>query len=141
MAVNLATLQDALGNLLAADAAVTAQLGHHNGRIQGAPSAEAQFPYLTIGEDEAADSSTQCVSGERVRAAIVVWTREGGFRQCKAIAAAVKSALDGNLFAVSGHRVVTCHHERSRFMRDLVDGVRQGRLEFTIEIEVDASVV
>lgn len=137
--INLATVQDAFGFILEGDASVTAALGSHNGRILGGTDPTATFPYLTIGEDEPTDSSVQDLEAKSLRMTIHIWTKEGGFAQCKTVEAAVVAALD----TADGHdmpaglRCVSCFHERTRFMRDPVNGIRHGIVEFTADIEAE----
>lgn len=139
--INLATVQDAFGLILEADAAVTAALGSHTGRILGGTDPTATFPYVTIGEDEPTDASVQALEAKSLRMTIHIWTKEGGFAQCKTVEAAIVAALD----SADGHampaglRCVSCFHERSRFMRDPVNGIRHGVVEFTADIEAEQS--
>lgn len=135
--INLSIIQDAIGQLLASDASVTAALGTHDGRILGGPDPLATFPYLTIGEDETRDASVQFLTGKTFRFPVHIWTQEAGFAQCKEIEAAVVAALDDEdgFSLPSGLRCVCSFHEGSRFMRDPRNGIKHGVAEFTAEIE------
>ncbi|MEL7111162.1 MAG: DUF3168 domain-containing protein [Pseudomonadota bacterium] len=133
--IDLSALQDAIGILLAEDSELTTLLGNKNGRIQGAGSAEVDFPYVSIGESDVTDTSVQGLAAKRVRFQCHTWTNERGFHSNKKIDARIVAILDGNAFDVTDHRVVSCFHERSEFMRDPEDGIRHGISEFDIEIE------
>lgn len=133
--IDLSALQNAVGTLLAADADLTTLLGDRVGRIQGAASPTVDLPYVSIGESDVFDTSVQNLSAKRVRFRAKIWTNERGFDLNKKIEARIVTVLDENEFAVAGHRIVSCFHERSDFMRDPEDGVRQGVVDFDIEIE------
>lgn len=139
--MNLSELQDAIGGLLEGDAGVTAVLGSHDARILGGPDPDAVFPYLTIGEDQARDTSVQFLTANDVFLTVHVWTKEDGFASCKAIAGAVADLLDDeDGFAVSASvRCCACFHRSSRFMRDPRAGVRHGVIEFEAQIETATS--
>lgn len=136
-AIDLSNLQDAIGNLLANDAGVTAILGSHDGRIQGATDPDVPLPYITLGESDSRDASVQFLASKFVRFPVHIWTEERGFAQNKRIEAAVVSLLDDEdpQWSVTGVRVVSSFHERSSFYRDLEDGVRHGIVEFDITVE------
>lgn len=134
-AVNLASVQDAIGNMLAADAAVTAALGSHLGRIQGADVAdEVALPYVQIGDDEIRDVSVQFLTAKDVRLKVHIWTAERGFAQCKSIEAAVVALLDDAEITVPALRVVSIFHAVSNFMKDVNNGVRHGVAEFDLSV-------
>ena len=137
--INLATVQDAFGLLLAGDSAVTASLGSHNGRILGGTDPAATYPYLTIGEDEPTDASVQNLEAKSLLMTIHIWTKEGGFAQNKTIEAAIVSALDsedGHTMP-AGLRCSGCFHRKTRFMRDPKNGIRHGVVEFIADIEAE----
>ncbi len=137
--INLADLQDAVALTLAKDADLTTEIGDRNGNIQGAASPEVALPYISIGEVDVTDESVQCLTAKRVRLQIHIWTDERGFHKNKRCEAAIVAALDDNAFAVTDHRVVSCFHERSDFMRDPEAGVRHGVVEFDVTIEPEQS--
>lgn len=132
--INLAPLQDAVGNVLATNSAVTSALGSHNGRIQGATASTVAMPYITIGDDEVNDDSVQGQAIKAVRLKVHIWTAERGFVQSKAIEGAVVAALDDEPLTVAGLRVVSVFHRGSNFMRDIEDGVRHAVVEFDIDV-------
>lgn len=135
MSVDLSKLQDAVGLLLQDDAGVTAVLGNHAGRIQGGTDPKIKPPYITIGEDDALDTSTDCLKASRVSFPIKIWTAEPGFHLNKKIASAVAALLDDTAFDVEGHRIVSSFVMSTRFFRDPAEGVRQGVVELQIDIE------
>ena len=135
--INLSSVQDAFGLIMEADAALTAALGSHNGRILGGTDPTATFPYLTIGEDESRDVSVQSLTAKALRLTVHIWTKEGGFAQCKTIEGALIAALDsedGHAMPAGVH-CPSCFHERTRFMRDPKNGIRHGVVEFYVDIE------
>lgn len=133
--IDLSELQNSVGQLLGGDAELTTLLGSRNGRIQGAASPKVDLPYVSIGESDIGDTSVQGLAAKRVRFMCHVWTNERGFTQNKQIEAAIVAALDDNVWVVPNLRVVSCFHERSDFMRDPMEGVRHGVVEFDIEVE------
>lgn len=133
--IDLSELQNSVGQLLGGDADLTALLGARNGRIQGAASPKVELPYVSIGESDIGDTSVQGLAAKRVRFMCHVWTNERGFTQNKQIEAAIVAALDDTVWNVPNLRVVSCFHERSDFMRDPMEGVRHGVVEFDIEVE------
>lgn len=136
--IDLSALQDAIGVMLGSDATLTTLLGNRDGRIQGAASPQVALPYISIGESDVLDQGVQGLAAKRVRFQCHIWTDERGFTASKKIEAAIVALLDDNAFAVTGHRVVSCFHQRSDFMRDPAEGVRHGVCEFDIELEAAA---
>jgi hypothetical protein len=139
--MNLAELQDAIGALLEADAGVTAALGSHDARILGGPDPNAAFPYLTIGEDEERDTSVQFLTSSDVFVRIHIWTKEDGFSQCKAIAGAIRAAMDtDDGFPVSDNiRCCGSYFRTARFMRDPRGGIRHGIVGFELRNEASSA--
>lgn len=133
--IDLSKLQDAVGELLASDASVTALLGDRPGRIQGATRSDVSLPFISIGDSDSLDQGVQGLAAQRVRFNCHIFTAEDGFDLSKQIEGAVVAAMDDNAFAVAEHRVVSCFHEESRFFRDPMEGVRHAVVEFDIQIE------
>ena len=133
--INLASLQHAIGERLAASLIVTAQLGDHDGRVLAATDPNAQMPFLTFGEDDVRDDSVGGLQAKDVRIAIHIWTREQGFSNCKAIDAAIVEEFDDKPLIVHGQRIVGIWHATSRFMKDVRDDIRHGVTEFEVKTE------
>lgn len=140
MAVDFQALTDAVGAVITAGAGASPSTELANlTAVFDATEDPQEFPYLVIGEHDALDASTQCVDGLSVNFPIHIFTREKGFSQCKAIEKALVDLFDNNEFSVSGHKVISCFHNRSRFIRDPDRNVRHGIVELSIDIEVDNS--
>lgn len=95
-------LQQAIYAALQSDSAVTALIG---ARLFDAVPQSAAFPYLVIGEAEERDESTT-TPATRHLLRLQVWSRGGGTRECKAIAAAIHDRLDGAALTLSGHTLI-----------------------------------
>ena len=63
------------------------------GRVYDRVPAAAQFPYVTIGDDQVIDDGNTCGDGWEVFANVHVWSREPGFPEAKSIAASVTSRI------------------------------------------------
>ena len=135
--INLADLQTAIGNMLAGDAGVTAQLGSHDGRISDGSDPDIPLPNVTLGDSEARDDSVQFLSAKQIYFPVHIWTEEKGFGQNKRIEAAIVALLDQDdpQWVIPGLRVVSSFHLNTRFMNDLEDGVRHGVAEFEMSVE------
>jgi len=95
-------LQQAVFAALSADNAVCAFVA---ARIFDAVPPAAPLPYLVLGEAEEADESATLGAATRHRLALHVWSRAGGTRELKQIAAAVRTCLDGAPLTLSGHNL------------------------------------
>ncbi len=97
-------LQAALFAHLAAHADLMALLGGVH--LHDDVPEEAVFPYVTLGDTETRDWSTQTRRGHEHRVTLHVWSRHKGRREVQAIIAALDDALDGAAPALDGHVLV-----------------------------------
>ena len=65
----------------------------------------ADFPYITIGEDQVVGDESQYHDGSEIFAKVEIWSRAVDFLEAKAIAGAVRDALSQPL-AIAGHTTV-----------------------------------
>lgn len=93
-------LQRAVYPALAADSTVTALCG---GRLYDAVPREAAFPYAVIGEAEERDAGGGVIEHTL---SLHLWSRGGGAREIKQLAAAVATALDGAALILDGHVLI-----------------------------------
>lgn len=94
----------------------------------------AAYPYVTLGEDTAADWSTKLTPGQEVTHTLHVWSRAAGFKECKQIGDQVIQSLTGAALAVAGFRVEVVRLEMNEVLRD-PDGVtRHGVIRFRFNI-------
>ncbi len=133
--IDQSQLQTAIGQFLAADASLSALLGDASGRIQGHPNSDIPLPYISIGDDWSRDASVQGLSARKVRVSVHAWTKEKGFALNKEIESHVVGLLDEADIAVPGHRVVSCFHFRTRFIRGKDIDVKHGNIEFEVDLE------
>lgn len=126
--IDALALQDAIGTLIADN------IGEIEGVI-AAPDNSVAYPYVTLGEDEEADASTQCVAGSDIFFPIHVWTKEKGWTQNKRICCDIRSLLNEAEIVVSGHVVKSIYFRRARRIPDPELGIRHGVMEFDVWIE------
>lgn len=97
-------LQTALFQHLAAQSELTALLG--GARLYDDVPPGAAFPYVTLGDIETRDWSTQTRAGHEHRVTLNVWSRAKGRREVQAIVAALEDAIDGAAPALDDHVLV-----------------------------------
>lgn len=89
------------------------------GRVYDQVPESPVFPYVTIGDEQHIDDSSQCQDGWEVYPDVHVWSRpaNGSKAEVKTLAAQVVDAVK-TLSVVQGFTVVSIFHETSRFLRD-----------------------
>ena len=97
-------LQTGLRAALLADATLVTALGGAQD-FDDVPR-EAPFPYITIGEIETRDWSTQTSRGNEHTVTVHVWSRYRGRKQVQDLIAEVDRILDGTDPPLAGHRLV-----------------------------------
>ena len=117
-------LQQAVYARLAADASLAAACG---GRVFDAVPKGAAFPYLVIGEAE--ETATAAVAVEHALS-LHLWSRGGGAREIKQLAAAVRASLDGAALALDGHVLVGLAFVSSDYNRQSDGETWRGSLRF-----------
>lgn len=106
-----AQLQKAIFDALTAAPAVA------GGRVHDTVPAAPVFPYVTIGEEQVIEDGNACDDGWEVFATIHVWSRQPGFPEAKAIAAAAVQRLR-SIATVTSFTVIAAELETSRAFRD-----------------------
>jgi len=93
--------------------------GTCGGRVYDQVPENPVFPYVTIGDEQHVDDSTQCQDGWEIYPDVHVWSRpvNGSKAEVKTLAAGVVEAVKA-ISLVQGFTLVSIHHETSRFLRD-----------------------
>lgn len=76
------------------------------------------FPFVTIGEDQVSDWSTDTASGGEVSVVINIWSRADGWREAKQISKAVYDALHRQELTTPDHEFIACEFESDQPIRD-----------------------
>jgi hypothetical protein len=127
-------LQQAVFAALSADAALTARI---SARLYDAPPRKSEFPYLVFAEDEEAAWNTAGDIGSEHRIVVDVWSRAGGRRECKEIAASVSAVLDDAALTLTGHHLVSLRLVRTVYGR--IDDGRTFRARLTFRAVTEPS--
>lgn len=104
MASSSLALQRAVKDALVADSMVTAILG--GPQVHDHPPQGAAMPYLTVGDIETRDWSTQSSRGHEHRLTVRAWSDREGRRQAQELIDEVDRVLDGAPLILDGHRLV-----------------------------------
>jgi len=92
-------------------------------RIYDQPSATATLPYISFGPSDAVEDDADCITGRVETIQIDCWSRyQGGFKEVKTLADAVKKALHRYAGEMEVNALVEMTVETVRFFRD-PDGV------------------
>jgi len=102
------------------------------GRLSGAISCpvydavptDAAFPYVTIGEDTAADWSSKTTSGQDVTTTIHVWSRYKGKAEAKRIGSEVLQQLTTGPLSMTGFSADPAQLDMEEYLVD-ADGITQ----------------
>lgn len=126
--------QKAVFDLLVADEGVGALVGD---RIYDrVPMAGDVPPYITFGPSDSTEADADCVPSEDHALQIDVWSeKQGGFKECKAITYAVKSALHQVAVDLPTHALVEMRVTARRHFRD-PDGITSHGV-VTVEAMID----
>jgi hypothetical protein len=109
-------LQAAIFAALSADGGVKSVLGDP-ARVYDEVPREAAMPYLVIGDDKENGWNTATDNGSEHGLVLHVWSRARGRKECKAIAYAVRAALDDAALAPSGHTLIDIAYQSAEFLR------------------------
>ena len=97
-------LQTGLRAALLADSSLVTALGGE--QVFDDVPREAQFPYITIGDIDTRDWSTQTSRGHEHTVTVHLWSRYRGRKQVQELIAEVDRILDGASPPLSGYRLV-----------------------------------
>jgi len=123
-------LQQAIYAALMANGAVTVLCG---GRVFDALPRDPRFPYVVIGEADERDAGA---GASEHRLALHLWSRGGGAREIKQLAAVVRAALDGAALTLSGHVLVSLTYLSADYTRQSDGETTRGTLRFRALTEV-----
>jgi hypothetical protein len=110
-------LQEAVFAELSANAEVQAVLGDPPRLYDAVPRAAA-FPYAVLGDGQETDASTASEAGSEHILAIHVWSRGGGHREAKEIAAAIRDCLDGAALSLAGFALIDLAFRTADYARE-----------------------
>lgn len=129
-------LQFAINARLLADAALTQLVG---GRIFDRVPADAQLPYIQIGEATKSRDHMSCVRSWTLYPSVHVWSDDVGFGEANRIMGAVSECLDGAPLQLATLRLVLLVEYKSQVFRDADGLTSHGVLEFKAVIEKRAN--
>lgn len=113
-------LQTAIFARLTGYSALTALVAQ---RVYDNPPADAQYPYVTIGEADTLRNDATCVNGRQVNLTLHAWsTYPGGYKEVKQIADAVVEALHDYSLTLATNKLISISHRQTLAFRD-ADGI------------------
>lgn len=86
------------------------------------PPADAQLPYVTIGDDDIHQEDVSCKNAFRVFFQVDGWSEYGGYKEVKDIAQAAYDALHEYPLTIVGYRVISVNHVKTNYLRE-PDGI------------------
>lgn len=109
-------LQALIYQRLTSDAGVQAIVGN---RVYDNPIGKDTFPYISFGPSDVVEDDADCIAGRIETIQIDCWSRyQGGFREVKSLADAVKKALHRYSGTLTVNALVEMTVESIRFFRD-----------------------
>lgn len=105
------------------------------GVFDDVPQDYNDFPFVTIGEAQHADWSTDTESGHEVTCVIHTWSRKPGRRETKAIQGAIYDALHRAALAYDDVDFIDCQFVGSESFLDADGLTRHGVQQFRILID------
>lgn len=98
----------------------------------------AEFPYVTIGDDQViGDDDDGCAEGSEIIARVHGWSRAVGYPQVKAIAGAIRAAVMGGTLTLPGFTIVVREFVQTQFLQDPDGLTRHSVTEFRFLIQHD----
>lgn len=130
-------IQGAISSNLKANAALSALVqGVYDAVPQFDDSGNnANFPYVTIGEDNVNEFDTDTELGSDATVTIHTWSRARGRKETKQIQGAVYDALHRQSLTVAGFNFVDCHWQSSTSFLDSDGKTRHGVQTFRMLID------
>lgn len=98
--------------------AIASNVPSIRGRVFDQPALDAAYPYVTIGEGQTLSDRADCYDGSESFLDIHVWSRAVGFPEAKAIANAIRAALDDSELPLDGHSLELFQFRDARSLRD-----------------------
>lgn len=118
-------LQQAIFAALSSNAAVKALVG--NRIFDGVPETAA-LPYIVLGEASETAAADAAISHTL---SLHIWSRAGGTREVKQIAAAMRSCLDGAALALPGYALIDLRFASADYSRQSDGKTFRAVLRFT----------
>jgi len=125
-------LQQAVFAALSANAAVQSTVA---GRVFDGVPETAAMPYIVLGEASEKDNATATDLGTSHALAIHIWSRNGGTREAKQIASAVRACLDHAALTLSGHTLIDLAFASGDYARQSDGKTFRAVLRFTANTE------
>ena len=125
-------LQQAIFSALSASTDLQALIGT---RLFDEVPRESAFPYAVIGDDAETNYDTATESGSQHIAAVDIWSRGGGHKECKSIADVVRATLDGAALSPTGQTLVGIRYQGADFARATDGETYRATLHFRAVME------
>jgi hypothetical protein len=118
MAATALELKNAIAAALSAATDVTDIVGV--GIYEYAQTGEAEFPFVTIGDGQESDDSTDCLNGSDAFLDIHAWSRPDtpAFDEAMTLADAVRRTLHNAELTLATQRCVLIEHRITRYLRE-----------------------
>lgn len=118
-AIDTWPVQVAIVDLLQADEGLMTLAG---GRVHDEVPAEPIYPYVSLGPSLDVSDRTSDGDGIESTVQIDIWSRQGSFKEARAISAAIRTVLDCQSLLVTGLSSCISHVIGANYLRD-PDGV------------------
>jgi hypothetical protein len=127
-------LRKAIHSALMGDATLTGMLGA--AKIYDDAPREAQPPYVTFGDLQSRDWSTNLDHGFEHVVVINVWSTQRGAREALAIADRVRDLLDDQPLTLDDHRLINLRFAQMETRRDNNARISRASLRFRAVTEI-----
>jgi len=108
-------LQSAVFAALSGDATLQSLVST---RIFDAVPRDAAFPYAVLGDGKETNWDTATEEGSEHQFTVTVWSRNGGHKEAKSVADAIRFVLNGATLSLSGHALVDLRFLDCEYARD-----------------------
>ena len=122
-------LRTAVFAAIAGDTSIQALIGNP-ARIYDDVSADAAFPFVTLGDGDTRAWSTKDETGTEHTITLNVWSRYEGHKECQQILEALQTALHDAALSLTGHRLVNLRFTSSGIIRDPDGATTHGVMRF-----------
>ncbi len=104
--------------------------------VLGTPSADQAMPYVVVGEGQTVPDPADSYDGSICYPTLHVWSRKTDFKECKAIAGAIRRLLhEGELDVSPDFRVTQILLEHELYLRDPDGQSKHVPMTFAIQVE------